>query len=295
MEALDLRYLVECAEAGTLTLAARSLGVEVSTISRRVASLEDEIGISLFERNRSGIRLTRGGHAVLNHARRVLLELDAIKRIGQQHASGSIGDIRLGVRMPPAGGPAQELLVSWHKAYPEISISVIEGSHRELALALSEHHLDVVLITGHTMWPKVTACTLYKERIYVALPEAHPLGLLPQLHWSALTSERILMQGGDENHTQREFYAMFLGNNVDFREHSASKDTIIALVGAGFGISFVTTSQAEAIMPGVICKPVSDDSASLEFSLAWLPETEDPLVGRFVAFMRDESRARGFV
>jgi len=61
------------------------------------------------------------------------------------------------------------------------------------------------------------------------------------------------------------------------------------------GITLALDSQSEAMFPGVTFKPVEEDNAWIEFDLVWLPETEDPLVGRFIAFMRDQSRARGLV
>jgi DNA-binding transcriptional LysR family regulator len=69
----DLEYLMASVAAGNFTRAASSLGISTSTISRRVARLEDELGLALFERGHSGIRLTAGGKAVLTHARRAVV------------------------------------------------------------------------------------------------------------------------------------------------------------------------------------------------------------------------------
>jgi len=64
----------------------------------------------------------------------------------------------------------------------------------------------------------------------------------------------------------------------------------MALVSAGFGIIFATADQAETGFAGVVFKRIDDRDASVEMSLAWLPELKDPAVGRFVAFLRDEAR-----
>ncbi len=145
------------------------------------------------------------------------------------------------------------------------------------------------------MWPHVTACTLFKERMVAVLPSDHSLAERAMIDWKSLSAETILVQGWEDNQTQREFYATLLGNGARFQSHAASKQTVMALVGAGMGITLATDSQAEATFPGVTFKLIDEDNAWLEFDLVWLPESEDPLVGRFIAFMRDESRARGFV
>ena len=96
MKLRDLEYLMASVAAGNFTRAASLLGISTSTISRRVARLEDELGLALFERGHSGIRLTDGGKAVLTHARRAVAELDAVKFAGKLNGIGTAGEVRLG-------------------------------------------------------------------------------------------------------------------------------------------------------------------------------------------------------
>jgi DNA-binding transcriptional LysR family regulator len=295
MEIVDLRYLVACAEAGRFAIAARVLDIDTSTVSRRIASLEDELGLSLFEREHSGIRLTKGGHDVLDGARRVLSEIDAITLKGRQHGSGAIGEVRLGIRNAPVAGVARELIASWRVANPDVTLTVTEGNQHELALGLSERRLDVALVTGHNAWAHVAALPIFRETMFAAIPESHELACRSGLRWASIRGETILVQGWNDNQTQREFYATLLGGDARFQAHAASKEAILALVGIGVGIALTTESQAELKYPGVAFKPIDEENACLDFGLVWLPETEDPVVGRFVAFMRDESRARNLI
>jgi DNA-binding transcriptional LysR family regulator len=110
MEVRDLKYIEASAAAANFTHAAKSLGLNTSTISRRVGRIEDELGLALFERSAAGVRLTNGGRALLPHVRRALAELDAIKLTGVQNGNGLAGEVRLAVRMPPVGEPLHSLL-----------------------------------------------------------------------------------------------------------------------------------------------------------------------------------------
>jgi DNA-binding transcriptional LysR family regulator len=83
-----------------------------------------------------------------------------------------------------------------------------------------------------------------------------------------------------------------LGDGVKFSSHPASKESVMALVGAGFGITLVVKGQAEVVFPGVVYKPILEQNAWVQVELAWRPTAEDAAVGRFVAFMRDEARSR---
>ena len=100
------------------------------------------------------------------------------------------------------------------------------------------------------------------------------------------------MQGWEESQTAREYYKSLLGNDVRFHSHAVSKQSILGLVSAGFGVTLVTQSQAHVRIPGVIFRRILEDNAAVEVHLAWAPENEDTLVGRFVAFMRELSASK---
>ena len=129
----------------------------------------------------------------------------------------------------------------------------------------------------------------------MALPRGHLLGRRKTLKWEDLRGETLLVQGWEESQTAREFYASFLGSGVHYSAHAASKLSVLSLVSAGYGITLVTQSQAEIPVPGVVVRPMNEKNATLEVGLVWVPENEEAVVGRFVAFMRDEARSRKLV
>lgn len=292
MEIHDLMYLMASATAGNFSRAARALGLSASTISRRVGRLEDELGLTLFERRRTGVRVTAGGEAVLRHVRRALAEIDEIKSAGLRCGSANVGAIRLGVRMPPIGEPISGLLVEWRESHPEVMLKIAELADRDIAAALEERRLDVALVPSFTLWPHAATLPIYREQIVVALPVSHPLAALEALNWASLSDETILVQGWDESQAQREFFASLLGSGTRFEAHAASKQSVIALVEAGFGITLAAKSQSEVKFPGVVFRPISEPNAWFRVDLAWMPEAEEPAVGGFIAFMRDEARLR---
>jgi DNA-binding transcriptional LysR family regulator len=283
------------ASAGNFGRAAESLGVQTSTVSRRVARLEDELGLTLFERGHFGIRLTAGGRAVMVHVRRALADFEAVKTSARYNALGNVGQIRLGIRMPPVGKPLQPLLETWHKKYPNVDIVLYEMNERDILAGVEERRLDVALMTKHTLWPHAVAEPVYRERVLLALCGRHPLARRRRVKWDDLREQTFLVQGWDESQTAREFYASFLGSGVNYQAHAASKQSVLALVGAGFGVTLVTKSQTEVRFPGVVFKTISEKNAWLEVDLVWMPENEEAVVGRFIAFMRDEARSRRLV
>ncbi|MBN8906489.1 MAG: LysR family transcriptional regulator [Rhodospirillales bacterium] len=292
MSIRDLMYLEASATTGNFTRAAKSLGINSSTISRRVGRFEDELGLALFERHRGGIRLTTGGRAILPHVRRALAELDAIRHTGEQNGIGIAGEVRLAVRMPPIGEPLRDLLERWHKRNRGVVLTILEMNEWEIQNAVRERRIDVALLSDRMLWHDATSTPLYRERLLAALPCGHPLARRDALDWTSLQDEVLLVQGWDNSQAAREFYVSLLGRAVHFEAHAAGKQCIFALVAAGFGITLATASQSEVVFPGVTYRPVCEENAWVQVELVWNPEAEDPAVGRFIAFLRDEATSR---
>jgi len=136
MELKALRYLKAVVEAGSFARAATRLGLNSSNLTRQISSLEDELGLTLLERSRSGVRLTSGGAAVMIEVRRVLADLDAIAKAARTNGAGKHGEFRLGLRIPPVGDRLRTLLRKWRLEHPDVSITICELPDHELCNAV---------------------------------------------------------------------------------------------------------------------------------------------------------------
>jgi DNA-binding transcriptional LysR family regulator len=293
MQLPALRYLLAVVEAGSFTKAAAHLGVNASTLTRRVAALEDELGLTLLERSRSGVRLTSGGVTVMVEVRRMLAALEAVTKAARCNGVGKAGEFRLGVRMPPVGEPLRTLLARWHSDHPRVALTLYEMSDHDLYTAIEARRLDVALLAGYGAWPNVVTEPLYCERLFAALPIDHPLSDRETVDWSALRNETVLVQDWADSHATREFYASLLGIGVPFHPHPAGKQSVFGLIAAGFGITLATESQSQVLFPGVVFRPIAENNACVQVKLAWAADSEDAVVGRFIAFMRDAARSQG--
>ncbi len=292
MEFRDLMYLEASAVAGNFTRAAKSLGLNTSTVSRRIGKIEDELGLTLFERGHAGVHLTSGGNALLPHIRRALAELQMIRNVSAQTGSGIAGDVRLGVRVPPIGEPIRSLLTGWQQEHCDVVLTIFEMNELESRAAMRERRIDVALMARHSQWLDVATAPICREQLLAALARTNPLARRKTVDWDALKGETFLVQGWDHSQSDREFYTSLIGRRVTFQSHAASHQSVLALVAAGVGITLVTKSQAEVVFPEVVYRPIGEDNAWAEIELLWNPNAEDPVVGRFVAFMRDQARSR---
>ena len=194
--------------------------------------------------------------------------------------------------MPPVGEPLGSLLAGWRVRHPNVVLTIVEMSEPSMAMALEHRRLDVGIVTSFTPCANSEALPLYRERLTAALPVDHALAERDAVEWDDLRDETILIQEWDDSQATRELYASLLGQSARFHPHPASKQSVFALVAAGFGVTLATASQAEVTVPGVVFRPIAETNASVQIDLVWRPELEDAAVGRFVAYLRDETRSR---
>ncbi|MBE9138282.1 LysR family transcriptional regulator [Nodosilinea sp. LEGE 07088] len=122
----QLRALVTIADCGNFSEAALTLDVTQSTISHAIATLEDELGITLLQRGRHGARLTPVGDRVTTHAREVLALLDTIGSEANQARGVQGGSLRIASMRSVATHVLPGAIARLHRRYPGITITVLE-------------------------------------------------------------------------------------------------------------------------------------------------------------------------
>lgn len=142
----DLKYLLAVAEHGSTLAAARHLGVNQSTVQRRLAELEGRLGLRLVERSPSGYRLTIAGALVLPKAEQVATSIEAFRQKVTEVAHAGI--LRLTCPEPIAIRLSQSGFIDrFHASHPEIRVQFVLADRY---IDLSKGESDVALRSGDT-------------------------------------------------------------------------------------------------------------------------------------------------
>ncbi|MCU0655220.1 MAG: LysR family transcriptional regulator [Polyangiaceae bacterium] len=145
MDTSRLLAFVATAEAGSLSSAARRLGVQLSTISRQLRDLEEEVGTALLTRTGRGVRLTDAGERFLGRARHVLRELDAAVAEAQGARESPIAQLRLSAPLELSLRLLPGVLASLLEQTPGLSIDVRSEPRR---VSLLEEDIDAAIRLG---------------------------------------------------------------------------------------------------------------------------------------------------
>jgi len=123
----DLNSLVifaQVAESNSFVQAARRLQMPTSTVSRRVADLEKQLGVRLIERSTRSLRLTEVGSELLEHAQRTAELSEAVSSIASNHSANVSGNLRISAPPTISDSLLAPLIVRFQESYPDVSVQV---------------------------------------------------------------------------------------------------------------------------------------------------------------------------
>jgi DNA-binding transcriptional LysR family regulator len=121
----SLMIFAKVVEAKSFSEAARLLKMPTSTVSRRVADLEDELGVRLLERSTRSLRLTDVGSEVLEHARHTVELNEAVDNVASNHLSNVSGELRLSAPPSISDSLLAPLIGGFQASYPKVRVQVL--------------------------------------------------------------------------------------------------------------------------------------------------------------------------
>lgn len=288
LRALQLATHVE--RHGSIRLAARTAKLSASVVSRRISGLEDELGVSLFERRSSGVRTTAAGARFLEAARRMLAELDGAAGAARAAGSGLVGQLAVGTYFSASVGRFRDALLSFMGRHRRVDLSMIEGDRDKLLGDLRRGRTDVAIILGPNEESGLDRLALWQEAGMVALSERHRLADAALVQWQDLLGETFIVTTlGSGPEARAKVEALLpAGDDARFAPHDVGREAMFNLVGTGLGVAVLAESASGASYPGVVFRPVGDETGPtmVEAAAYWDPKRDNPALRRFLAVLR---------
>ncbi|AMJ61197.1 LysR family transcriptional regulator [Bosea sp. PAMC 26642] len=237
MDVTELTTFMAVARSGGITAAAREIHTVQSNVTMRIRTLEDEIGLPLFERHSRGMSMTEAGERLLPYAERVL-SLLAEAKVAARDDLGARGTLHLGAMETTAAVRLPPLLAEYHKAYPEVKLSLRTGPTADLLQAVAKREIDGAFVSGPIDHADIVATPAFEERLGLVTPAA--IADLAGLREGAAAGLTVLSFKTGCSYRQRLEQVMArLGLPAYARLEFGTLDGILGCVAAGVGITLL--------------------------------------------------------
>lgn len=258
MNLQDLSYFLAVAEHRHFGRAAAACNVGQPSLSGQLRKLEEELGVTLFERNNRRVAITPVGARLLEHARRVLEETRELVAAAAESADPLSGPLRLGVIPTVAPYLLPEVLEELARTCPRMRVEVWEDLTEKLLDRLAENRLDAALLATPVDRAGLTALDLFAEPFLAALPPGHRLATVVRLKAADLGEDLLVLAEGHCLGDQAIMACSGPGNlarPADLR--ASSLETLVNLVAAGYGTTLVPSLAASrAEQRGVVIRAI---------------------------------------
>jgi len=275
----ELRYIVAVARERHFGRAAEACFVSQPTLSVAVRKLEDELGVSLFERGTGEVTVTTVGQQIVERSQRVLEEADGIKHLARHRKDPLAGMLRLGA-IHTIGPYLLPRLIPWISEWaPEMPLMIEENFTSTLSERLKRGDLDVILISLPFNEPGVLTRPIYDESFSVLLPDNHPWSGQTSVGVDQLAGEDVLLLG--PGHCFRDqvlevcpncIKSTAGGNSLQRGLEGDSLETIRCMVASRVGITVLPCSAAAEdrfVEPLVRSLPFTGKAPRRRIALAW--------------------------
>lgn len=148
MDIRQLKYFLTITEEGGVTAAAKRLNMSQPPLSNQLKLLEDELGVTLFERKNKRLILTADGELLYKHAKHLTVDFDHTVRLFHDIKDGNVGTLSMGCICSPAIMFLPSFMKNFLEENPRLNLQVYEGNSNELLDLLDEGTIDLCIVKG---------------------------------------------------------------------------------------------------------------------------------------------------
>lgn len=284
----QLRYFVTLAETLHFGRAATLLHISQPPLSRQVAALEEQLGVSLLKRSTRLVELTAAGRHFHEQAKRIIAGLDAAVRSTQAIERGELGVLRVGFTMAAAWSVLPPVIKRYSDAFPQADVQLSEVLPKELNDALISGNVDVGIAFPWQRPPGLEYLTVHTEPLCAVVPSGHRLALGDEIVVSDLATEPFITFPAT---TAPALHELVIGccrehgfePRIRFETHL--QQTIVNLVAEGLGVSLVPQSMSKMQLTGAKFLPVSG-TRMVEQGVIWAADNDNPCLARLLQCVR---------
>lgn len=184
----QLQHVVAIKKAGSIQAATELACISQSALTRSLMSLEENLGVVLFERHKTGVIPTPFCKKIIEQCQQVLYGLDDIKHNADIYRKLEEGELKIGIGRAVSGLVCQNILPIFVAAYPKVKLSIIEGTPEELTLRLQQREFDFIIagFGSYANIEQIKVSRLKSIPLSIIVNNNHPVNKLATVTWQDL-------------------------------------------------------------------------------------------------------------
>ena len=243
---VDLQLFIAVADARSITGGADRAHLALASASERIKGLEDALGVALFKRVRRGVELTAAGESLLDHARIVMHQVEAMRGDLASFASGIRASVHMLANTSGLSEHLPKALAVFLREHPDIDVDVEERESTDIASAIASGSADLGFAAEHALPDNVERFAFGEDRLALVTARRGKLAGRRQIDFLEVAGHDFV---GLTNATALQVHiskhAARLGMRLHFRARLRDFDAICRMVAADVGIAVMPETAAK--------------------------------------------------
>ena len=214
----QMKYFITIVDCHSFTEAAELCYISQSAISQQMKALENELGVELFKRNNRQFTLTLAGEYFYRHGKELIEEIETLKKETIRRGEDQELSLKIGYLRCYGAQELHHVIAQFSKTYPEVAISITNGTHEELYELLKSHDVDLVISDQRRAFNNdyFNYELLYSD-CFIEISNLNPLSQKDKLTKEDLKRiSCILVSTKQQESTEKDFYQNTLGFSNQF-------------------------------------------------------------------------------
>lgn len=214
----QMKYFITIVDCHSFTEAAELCYISQSAISQQMKALENELGVELFKRNNRQFTLTLAGEYFYRHGKELIEEIETLKKETIRRGEDQELSLKIGYLRCYGAQELHHAIAQFSKTYPEVAISITNGTHEELYELLKSHDVDLVISDQRRAFNNdyFNYELLYSD-CFIEISNLNPLSQKDKLTKEDLKRiSCILVSTKQQESTEKDFYQNTLGFSNQF-------------------------------------------------------------------------------
>lgn len=274
LDLASLRYFVAVCETGNITRAAEQEHIVASAVSKRLAQLEQDMGVPLLQRHRRGVVPTPAGEMLLEHSRAILSSAVRIAQDIASFGSGVRGQVRLLATVSSIAESLPDDVAAFMKKseHREIHVDIEEALSRDIVRRVKERSASLGVLWDATDLEGLKAIPYRADHLAVVTHASHPLATRKRCSFEeTLEYEHVGLQASSAVNVMLSRAAALAGKQLVYRTQVSNFQASLRVVAADLGISIIPREVvgASAETYGLKVVPLRDSWARRRFNICY--------------------------
>ena len=232
MLSAELKAFYRVAQLGSMTQAAKKLGLSQPTVTTQIRQLESQYAVELFYRGGRRLTLTEDGVRLMPMVK-ALLQQEADIEFFLRNSGQGMGALRIAATAPYY---ILDLVKAFRERLPQIDVSVDIGNSQQVLEALEEYRVDIAVSSQLLEDPRLIRRVLGSDPLVLAVHRNHPLAALDHVPLAALAGHCLLMreQGSTTRRLTEDLLAsagVGVGPLLEIGSRESSREAVLRNIG----------------------------------------------------------------